>query len=151
MAASRHKSIPEDYWEEGLEFGRHYSPFYCGLPSSPCWDAPHPASQCVSLCVPVHRDTGPVEAKGGYLALSALFSSDRVGHWTWSEAGNEQAPVRLVSTPPQCCGKGKHRVILGFLCGAGDLNSGLTFAQQVPSPTKPSPQLQIPLLSQRKI
>lgn len=27
----------------------------------------------VSLCVPVQRDTGPVEAKGGYLALLPIL------------------------------------------------------------------------------
>lgn len=118
----------EDCWEEGLEFGRHHSPFYCG----PCSDAPIPAFWCVFLYVPVHRDTGPVEAKEGYVSLSVAEPGVRL-------AMNKPHCEQLVSTPPQCCGKGKHRVILGFLCGAEDLNSGLTFAQQMPSPTKPSP------------
>lgn len=106
-------SIPtrnEDCWEEGLEFGRHCSPLYCGLPNSPCSDAPHPASGCVFLCVPVHRDTGPVEAKGEYLSLSALFSWDRVGRRTWARLAMNK-PQWDLSPPFHSVGKGKHRVI----------------------------------------
>lgn len=78
-----------------------------------CQDINHP--------LPYSLQTGSVAEPGVRLAM------------------NKPHCEQLVSTPPQCCGKGKHRVILGFLCSAEDLNSDLTFAQQMPSPTKPSP------------
>lgn len=85
------------YWEEGLELGRNYSLFSCGLPNRPCAEqisissALLPTCLCVSLRVPVNThtqegtgrpkegiyhslpysiETGPVTEPGASLAMN---------------------------------------------------------------------------------
>lgn len=90
---------------------------------------------CVPPCVSMHTDTqGPTGPKKIFITLCPIPLRQGLN----LERG---WPVRLVSTPLQCCVKGKHGAIRLFL--HGDLNSALTLAQQAHLP-----QLQMPLLSQ---